>query len=396
MRVNKHVYAIGLMTGTSADGIDAVLAQITETESEYPVIQMVDSLFAPFDTHQRERILSLCRKNAPLYDVARVHTELGHWLGDTVNELLENTAVPRECIRVIGMHGQTIAHYPGTEEQTHGFTVQIGDPAVLAAETGIDVVSHFRQMDVAMGGQGAPLVPYFDFAVFHSSRESRVLLNIGGISNITILLQEAQIDEITGFDTGPGNMVLDALMEQITGGKQHYDASGELARQGKTHEGLLALWLQHPYFTRKPPTSCGREQFGREYSLGLYQQMKEVGLSAEDMMRTATAFVAASIRQAISRHAPTSVALIAAGGGCHNPVLMNELVSGLSLIRPWETTDNYGVPGDMKEAMAFAYLAWQFIHNRATSIPHITGARKSVRQGMLTPGRIPVEARETE
>ncbi len=385
MNAYDSSYAIGLMTGTSIDGIDAILAEITETESEYPLIHPLTSLFSRFNPDHRTQILDLCRNDAPIYDIARLHMEMGHWLADTVNRLLQKVSIPPSRIRIIGMHGQTIAHYPPGQTHHQGFTVQIGDPAIVAAETEIDVVSHFRQMDMAMGGQGAPLVPYFDYAVFRSFEESRVLLNIGGIANITIIPPKAKIDEIMGFDTGPGNMVLDALMEQLTAGHKHYDNSGELASHGNKHNDLITQWLHHPYFSKNPPKSCGREEFGREYTLGLLRQMREMGLSSPDMMRTATAFVATTIKNAISQYVPTDIALIAAGGGCHNPVLMKELAQELPLVRPWESTDGYGIPGDMKEALAFAYLAWQFVHNRPTSVFQITGAQKSVRQGMLTP-----------
>lgn len=381
-------YAIGLMSGTSADGIDAALVHIEEKDgSEWPTIHLKHTIFVPFASNQRQRILDLCTPNAPLFKVGKLHAELGQWFGQACQRLLDEAEVAPNDVAVIGSHGQTIAHYPSRDGQTLGFTIQIGDPAIIAAMTGIGVVSQFRNMDMAVGGQGAPLVPYFDYALLRSPNEDRVLLNVGGVANITVIPQSCAIEDVLGFDTGPGNMVLDGLVELISQGALHYDQDGQIAARGGVDTELLTDWLSHPYLSLLPPKSTGREEFGREYCTALYQQMQVRRLSPEDMLRTATAFVAHTIAQGIHLVQNRPFALIAAGGGARNPVLMQELTTRLTLLRPWETTSQHQIPGDAKEAMAFAYLAWQFTQGRATNLPRVTGARRTVLQGQWSPAR---------
>ncbi len=381
-------YAVGLMTGTSVDGIDAAMVEITEREGElFPAIRLIHSIWGPFSSEQRAKVFQLFRPTASVYSMGQLHVEFGHWLAAAVNRVIEETTIPRDEVKVIGAHGQTIAHYPAKNSEDYGFTIQIGDPAVLAAETGIDVVSQFRAMDMALGGQGAPLVPYFDFAVFRSAREDRVLLNIGGISNITLLPCAGAVEDVMGFDTGPGNMVLDGVMELVSHGAHHFDHNGEMARQGRVCVKFVNEWLSHPYFSRLPPKSTGREEFGKDYYTAVYEQMRQAGLIPADMLRTVTAFVAQSIAKAIVSVQPGPFALIATGGGSHNQTLMDELTKHLSLVRPWEVSDGYGIPNDMKEAMAFAYLAWQFLHGRPTNVPRVTGASAPGMQGMWTPAK---------
>lgn len=381
-------YAIGLMTGTSGDGIDAALVEMKEDEgSPFPSIHWVHSVFVPFDTGQRKDIFSLFSPDAGVLAMARMHVQLGQWLAEACLQLLEETNISSDEVAVIGSHGQTIVHYPPSIQSSSGVSVQIGDPAVLAARTGIGVVSQFRAMDIAYGGQGAPLVPYFDYATLRSSYEDRVILNVGGVANITFLPRDAALDDVVGFDTGPGNMVLDGLARQVSGGARDFDEDGALASRGSAHDDLIQKWLAHPYFSCTPPKSTGREEFGTVYYQRLHDEMAGLGMSAEDMLRTATRFVARSIAQAIATVSSGPYALIATGGGTHNKTLMQELVSTLNVVRPWESTDHYGIPGDMKEAMAFAYLAWQFIKGRPTNLPRVTGAAGSVLQGMWTPAR---------
>ncbi|PSR32382.1 MAG: anhydro-N-acetylmuramic acid kinase [Sulfobacillus benefaciens] len=379
-------YAIGLMTGTSADGIDAALVEINEnSDSEFPGVQLVHFLTMPYDHHLRKRVLQLCSPKAPVVAMGDLHVELGLRLGDAVNQLLAESHVSRQTVCAIGSHGQTIAHYPSGESRPLGFTIQIGDAATIASRTGIGVVSEFRAMDMACGGQGAPLVPYFDYAVFRSLNEDRVLLNIGGVANVTILPHGGAVETTVGFDTGPGNMVLDGLMELISGGTIHYDHNGALAQRGCLHRGLLEQLMSHPYFKKVPPKSTGREEFGQAYCKALLRHMKALQLRPEDMLRTATEFVAETIAQGIRGVQSSPFALIASGGGVHNTSLMKAITERLNLSRPWCMSDSYGIPSDAKEAMAFAYLAWQFLKGRPTNIPSVTGAQKSVLQGTWTP-----------
>lgn len=387
--LNISRFAIGLMTGTSIDGIDAAMIEVTERSGlSFPTIQLVDTLSVPFNSVQRNQILDVCSPDASVYSMGRLHVEIGQWLGNAVNQLIEGTGVPRDSIAVIGTHGQTIAHYPSSSASgTPGFTIQIGDAATLAARTGIGVVSQFRAMDMACGGQGAPLVPYFDYAVLKSVEEDRVSLNIGGVANITVLPHMCELENVVGFDTGPGNMVLDGMMELVTNGAEKYDHNGAMARRGRPNNKLVAQWMMHAYFLRNPPKSTGREEFGRDYCLGLFQQMKSMSLGPEDMVANVTEFVAQSIAHGISKVQAKPFALVAAGGGAHNATLMDVLTRRLNLNSPWVMSDALGIPSDFKEAIAFAYLAWQFLQGRSTNIPTVTGAARRVLQGMWTPAQ---------
>ncbi len=387
----RRSYAVGLMSGTSADGIDAALVEIEEVAgSEFPRARLIHFLCIPFSEDQRRRIFSLFLPDAPIAALGRLDVELGEEFGNAVNRLLSESGIALSAVRAIGCHGQTVAHYPPEERSQHrGFTLQIGNAAVIAAMTRLPVVSRFRDADMAAGGQGAPLVPYFDYATMRSDDEDRVLLNIGGVANITVLPRGAALEDVIGFDTGPGNMVLDGLVDRLSGGRQHFDSDGRLAAQGIPRADLIAGWLGHPYFRLRPPKSTGREAFGTGYVGDLFRTMAERELSGPDMLRTATAFVARTIVDAIRSVTEGPLALIATGGGALNPVLMQTVAEGLDLLRPWETGDRYGILGDAKEAMAFAYLAWQFLAGRPTNVPSVTGASRRVRQGAFTP---PAEA----
>ncbi|AUW93062.1 anhydro-N-acetylmuramic acid kinase [Sulfobacillus thermotolerans] len=381
-------FAIGLMTGTSIDGIDAALIEVVErSRLSFPEIKVANTLSVPFNSSQRNQILDVCSPDASVFAMGRVHVQLGQWLGDAVNQLIGAAGIPRESIAVIGMHGQTVAHYPSSESEIPGFTIQIGDAATLAARTGIGVVSQFRAMDMAFGGQGAPLVPYFDYAVLHSHEQDRVSLNIGGVANITVLSQGNELEDVMGFDTGPGNMVLDGMMELVTNGTAKYDKDGGLAGAGRANSKLVETWMTHPFFHRNPPKSTGREEFGRDYCRCLYQQMKSVSLDPADMLATVTDFVAESIAHGIQQVQAKPFVLIAAGGGIHNTTLMNNLARKLNLVNRWSSSDVFGIPSDFKEAIAFAYFAWQFLKGRPTNLPKVTGASQRVLQGMWTPAQ---------
>lgn len=380
------IYAVGLMSGTSADAIDAALIEMENPDEVYPGVRLVHALYEPLDDEVRRMIFQAFSPEAPVMLVGKLNRMLGEKFGQAANRVIEESRVDREAVRVIGSHGQSIAHYPHGPE---GFTWQIGDPAVIAARTGIDVVSHFRCMDVALGGQGAPLVPYFDWALLKDAQEDRVVLNIGGIANVTWIPAGAPLEAILGFDTGPGNMVLDGAASLLSGGQVTFDQNGDWARRGQSSENLLRRWLSHPYFERPVPKSTGREQFGIPYVAEAIEECRAASLADADIMRTLTVLVAASIAAGIQQVAPGPIALVASGGGVKNSLLMSELAKRLPLIRDWKTSGAYGIPEDAKEAMAFAYLAFQLLKGRPTSIPAVTGASRPHLQGSMTPaGRI--------
>ncbi|WP_020375890.1 anhydro-N-acetylmuramic acid kinase [Sulfobacillus thermosulfidooxidans] len=371
-------WAIGLMTGTSADGIDAALVSIEENGTLWPTCQLVGFDYHPFTEVQRQDIFSLFQSTVSLKQLGQVHTWLARECAQSVQRLLEAYGLEAQDIRAVGFHGQTIAHYPEM-----GFTLQIGDPALLAALTDIPVISNFRSSDVAAGGQGAPLVPYFDYAMFRSPARSRVLLNIGGIANITVIPPNAEIQDVMGFDTGPGNMLLDGIMVLVSQGTYQFDDKGHYAALGQADLTLVKQWMNHPYLKQKAPKSAGREQFGRDYCSQLMGDMKAHDLSQEDSLRTVCAFIAESIAQAIKEQVSWPYDLIVSGGGVHNETLMAELSKRLGGVK-WQHTDAFKIPGDAKEAMAFAYFAWQFLEGRPTNIPQVTGAKMPALLGSLT------------
>lgn len=380
-------YVIGLMSGTSGDGIDAALVRIGRV-GDHLTVSLEKALYEPYQTAERARIFAAFSSGFSAAQMGALNRDLGFWFARAVHHLLEEAGVAPDAVQVIGCHGQTIVHCPpGQSGDGSGFSIQIGDPAVIAGHTGIDVVSHFRANDMALGGQGAPMIPYFDYALFHSQTENRVILNIGGIANVTILNREMGPLEILGFDTGPGNMVLDGLTELATQGRLHYDRDGELARSGHVQADLLQQWLRHPYFDRHPPKSCGREQFGQSYCAQLFRDARLHGLSNADLLRTATELVGVSIARAIQPYVRSPWALIVSGGGIHNPVLMEVVEKYSHSMHGWESTEAFGVPGDFKEAMGFALFAWEFCQGVPTNVPCVTGARRLTMQGSWTPAR---------
>jgi anhydro-N-acetylmuramic acid kinase len=277
---------------------------------------------------------------------------------------------------LIGCHGQTVYHEGGVH------TLQIGEPAVLAERTGVAVVSDFRARDIAAGGQGAPLVPYVDYLLFRHPKRTRIALNIGGIANITVIPAGAAPEEVVAFDTGPGNMVIDAMAQEYSKGKLRYDRSGKIARSGKVNERLLGELLADPYYTRRPPKSAGREQFGAEF----VKRMKLSGLPLQDLIATATALTGAAIALGVAFDASwTRPELIVSGGGVHNPQIMAHLASELPETTI-STSTRHGINADAKEAIAFAILAYETWHGNPSSLPSATGARKRVVLGTLTPG----------
>lgn len=381
-------WAIGLMSGTSADGIDAALVEIHSVRPSLS-LTVKRTFFAPYSESQRSRIFEAFSPEFGVRELGRLNRDLGLWFADAVNQLLEDAQVDKHDVRVIGSHGQTVAHYPPESDRLDlGYCVQLGEPAVIAQMTGIDVVSDFRAADLAVGGQGAPLIPFFDAALFRTPSEHRVVLNIGGIANITVLPRAGQRAPVVGFDTGPGNMVLDGLVSLISGGAQRCDVDGALAQAGAVHDRLLRRWLSHEYFAKTPPKSTGRELFGVPYCTQLLNEATREGLGAADMIRTATALVAESIAQAIRQQlGDAPIAPIASGGGPRNPVLMHEIQQRTRLVRDWQPVDDYGIPSDFKEAVAFALFGWEFCDGVPTNVCAATGAGRSVMQGSWTPAR---------
>lgn len=397
---------IGLMSGTSADGVDAVLAEIAGHGLETSV-RLVAHRAEPFSAALREAILSSCEPG-----VSRLETlcALGTALGDAYARAAAGVAadagIPLERVEALACHGQTIWHQPtpveiGGERWTG--TMQIGSAAALAARTGVPVVSDFRSADMAAGGQGAPLVPYADMVLFASRHETRAVQNIGGIANVTHLPARCGPEDILAFDTGPGNMVIDEVVRVVSHGRMQYDRDGHLAARGKACSTIVEQILRdEPFFSAAPPKSTGRELFGRRFVHDRFLPLcHAVGLSDVDTVATATLLTARSIARGYEqwlepRGWPDVVIL--GGGGVHNPALVGML---RKLLAPASITSHaaFGIPGNAKEALAFAILAYETIHGRPSNIPAATGAARAVVLGSVTPspdGRWPVAGRNED
>ena len=346
----------GVMSGTSLDGIDVAIVEIRGRR-----VTSIGFQSMPYSGKVRRAILGVSNTTTTTREISRLNFLLGE---------LYARAVERACrrfgpVELIGCHGQTIYHEGGAH------TLQIGEAAVIAERTGVPVVSDFRPRDIAAGGQGAPLVPFVDCLLFGSSRRTRVALNIGGIANITV------IPAGIAFDTGPGNMVMDALVRDYTGGRQSFDRDGRIAAQGCVNRQLLDRLLGDPYYRRKPPKSAGREQYGAEFAA----RLKQTGLPLPDLIATATVLTAATIAGGVAPYRAEEV--IVSGGGAHNPRIMAHLAGFLPAVR-LATSADYGINVDAKEAIAFAVLAYQTWRGRPSNLPPATGARHAVILGKLT------------
>ena len=341
---------LGLMSGTSADGIDAALCEIGDDAQT----TLLAFECAPYAPALRARILNAANAGAP--EIARLNVAIGEAFAAHALAMFERYG----RADLIGSHGQTICHLPA-----EGVTLQIGDGCLIAERTGVPVVSDFRQRDVAAGGQGAPLVPYADWrALTHATRD-RVILNIGGIANVTVLPAACDLSAVSAWDTGPGNMIIDELAHQFFG--VPFDENGAFAARGTVHD----FDLSDPYFARVPPKSCGREEFGAAFAARLAR-----GLTAHDAVATATAFTARSVADSMRRFAVLrpNPEIIVSGGGAHNSTLMAMLRAQLPDVLV-VTSEEIGINGDAREAMAFALLAMQTWNRVPTNVPNATGAR---------------------
>ena len=379
---------IGVMSGTSLDGISACVVRFNERptpDSERPTPNGVAFDLLAFEVieyshQQREHLLNAMQKGTA-QEYCRLAFDLGGWLADAATAVIREAGVPREEVRAIGSHGQTLWH-----EAPHS-TWQIGESAVIAERLGIDVVSDFRVRDVAAGGQGAPLVPIADALLF-ASREWRALQNIGGIGNVTVVPPGGNFDGVRAFDTGPGVGVVDAVVRMLRP-ELRFDRDGKLASAGTPVEEVLDELLAHPYFSAAPPKSTGRELFTPDYVAQLVKRCRAVRpkCSDEDIIATATALTARSIGDAYRRFMPEPVnEVLASGGGSKNLALMDMLRSGLAPMQV-RRFDEVFFDGEAKEAVAFALLAKLFIDGRPGNVPSATGAAGPRILGKLTPGR---------
>jgi anhydro-N-acetylmuramic acid kinase len=368
------------MSGTSLDGIDVTIVEIDGRR-----IRPVAFHFTPYPEQVRRAILGVSNATTTTAQIARLHFRLGELYADAVEKTCRLNGIRVRSIGLVGCHGQTIYHQ-GDKQPFLGrpvaATLQIGESSAVAERLGVPVVSDFRTRDIAADGKGAPLVPYLDYVLFRHARLGRVALNLGGIANITAIPPRAEPREIMAFDTGPGNMVMDALVTELTGGRRHFDRDGRIAASGKVDRALLDRLLADGYYERRPPKTAGREQYGAEF----IRKLKRQGLPLRDLIATATALTAAAIAAGIERFVRPRMPvneMIAAGGGVHNRVLMAYLQAFLPHVRILRS-DDFGIPADAKEAIAFAVLAYETHHGRTSNLPAATGAKRAVILGKTT------------
>ena len=321
--------------------------------------------------------------------ICRLHVILGEWFARASFEVCRKAGVAMSGVDLIGSHGQTVHHLPDAYSGfgvTTRSSLQIADPSVIAERTGVTTIADFRARDIAAGGQGAPLVPVVDYLLFRSVSEGRVLLNIGGISNVTVLPAGCATEDVLAFDTGPGNMLLDGLVEVLTQGRLAYDENGSCAASGTVSDSLLAELMRHPFLEEPPPRSTGRETFGATLVRDVLAWRGR--LPDEDLVATATAFTARSIADALTRFVLPVIhvgRVAVSGGGARNPVLMEMLRGALPGVDICES-DALGVPSEAKEAIAFAVLANATVEGRTGNLPAATGASGSVVLGVVAPG----------
>ncbi len=371
---------LGMMSGTSVDGIDISLVQMSGAPPNLK-INLLNHASVAFPAAVRKEILRVAEQS-PISsgELSQLHFRLGHIYAEAALAACKKFRVSTRKINLIGNHGQTIFHqgnpipYLGALTAS---TLQIGEGSVIAARTGITTVSDFRPADIALGGNGAPLVPFADYALYRHPKLGRISLNIGGIANITVIPANAKPSQVFAFDTGPGNMLIDALVSHFTHGRQRFDKNAALAQQGRAIPVLLDELLRDAYLKLSPPKSTGREYYGAAYAKKFLALGKKHHTKPNDLVRAATLFTALSIVDALNRFVLPKHKihqLIVSGGGAQNPLLLAQLSAALSNINVI-TSDELNVPTDAKESLAFALLAYETFHYRPSNIPSATGAR---------------------
>ncbi|MEE7624657.1 anhydro-N-acetylmuramic acid kinase [Methylobacter sp. Wu8] len=355
---------IGLMSGTSLDGIDAALVDFQDNETH-----LVEFEYLPYSDEIQSTIQKISKPESliSLKEYGAMDAQLGSLFAKAVNALLAKAAIPTSSVKAIGSHGQTIYHAPDIR---FPFSLQIGDPNIIAETTGITTVADFRRRDIAAKGQGAPLVPAFHQAVFQHPNEHRCIVNIGGIANITVLPRN-QSAEVIGFDTGPGNTLMDLWI------KLHrnlpYDKNGAWGKTGKIDHDLVTLLKQDAYFNAAPPKSTGKEYFSLPW---IYQYFDAFSYKAEDVQASLCFLTAITICDAVKKHAPATERILICGGGIHNDYLLELIQQNIDC--PVESAERYGIHPDHVEAVAFAWLARQTMNNLPGNLKEVTGALDSV------------------
>jgi len=378
LRKKRTKLVVGLMSGTSADGIDAVVVEIRGNGERTRLRQRAFQTFAFPAGFKAFLLKNSDARTARLDDVARLNVLLGMLFADAARRIVRRAGVRLTDIDLIGSHGQTIQHLPGKRRlfgKDVGATLQIGSPSVIAKHTGVVTVGDFRLGDIAVGGNGAPLVPYFDYVMFRSANLTRALLNIGGIANLTVLPRRCTVNDVRAFDTGPGNMIIDGLMRKWF--RRPYDTSGALASRGQLIPELLRWLMSHPYLKEKPPKSTGREVFGEALIRKIVQRSKRQ--RKQDVVATVSEFTALSVYEGYLRFVGPAAkldGLLASGGGARNTYIMERLRRYFYPV-PVMPVKEPGFTSDSKEAVCFAVLANETVAENPANVPRATGARSA-------------------
>ncbi|MCQ6521067.1 MULTISPECIES: anhydro-N-acetylmuramic acid kinase AnmK [Bacillus] len=378
------MYIAGVMSGTSLDGIDVALVRIegSGVDSKVKLIHFTTVPFRNDIKSEIQQALSIENSNVQL--ICSLNFKLGLCFANAVKEVCKEANFSLEQLDLIGSHGQTIYHQPNPEGNIISSTLQIGEPAVIAYDTNTTVISNFRTMDMAAGGQGAPLVPYSEVILYRDPSKNRLLQNIGGIGNVTVIPSQKSDQNVIAFDTGPGNMIIDEVCQRLF--QLPYDQNGEIAEQGEVVDEILTYCMNHPFLKMNPPKSTGREQFGEEFVSQLLKRYEKY--SKENILTTVTMFTASSIvyhyKEFILPYYEIAEVILG-GGGSYNDTLVEMIRYGL---KDEKCTifiqEDIGYSSEAKEAIAFAILANETYHRNPSNVPSATGAKKSVVLGNVT------------
>jgi anhydro-N-acetylmuramic acid kinase len=371
---------LGLMSGTSADGIESALIKIPDAPLQLRP-KLIGHASFPIPKAVRAKILEIAEgARVPAGEISQLNFCLGELFSEAALSVCKKLRVPVERLDLIASHGQTVFHQgqpvPFAGARTAS-TLQIGEPAIIAARTGVTTIGDFRPADMAAGGQGAPLVPFADYLLYRHEKLGRVSLNLGGIANVTVIPAHAKPQDVFAFDTGPANMLIDALVQRFTNGRQRFDAGARIAQRGQCLMPLLEKLLRDPYLRLQPPKSTGREYFGQEFAAKILTEGRKLRAGPADLIRTVTVFTALSVVDALNRFVlprKKIAELIVSGGGARNPLLMAQLEAAVAPIGLL-TSEQFGVPEQSKEAYAFALLAYETFYHRPSNLPSATGAK---------------------
>jgi len=386
------VLIVGLISGTSLDGIDAALTEVAEERGGLSC-KLREFSTIPYSAELQASLFALLDARTPaapalaaLRDVCALNFAIGEEFARAAQRVIVSSGLQPQ---LIASHGQTLYHLVQPDGRTPFVrsTLQMGEPALIAQRTGVTCVADFRVADVAAGGQGAPLVAYADYELLRSPAESRALLNLGGIANVTLIMTRANPERVAAFDTGPGNMLIDLAMRSLFVPHQRFDRNGEIASQGTVNDALLEWLLAHPYFARPAPKTTGHEEFGSQYFGTAWSKAEALGCAREDFVATLTQLTARTIAAAL----PEGIdRIVVSGGGAHNATLLRMLADALRerfrQAPVVSLSDDFGLPVDAKEAMAFALLGFQAVRGESNNLPASTGAKNRVVLGKIVPG----------